>query len=100
MDLKPSIDVERHPYQMKQQDFYYGRCHDRSLFLYHRLMTAATQLAEREDRMEEKMMEQEIWPYSGYLVQSKIADAREQVKDAIDRTEQLMADLRAMKKNI
>ena len=35
MNLKPTIDIERYPYQMRLQDFYCDCCHDRSLFYYH-----------------------------------------------------------------
>ena len=32
--LKPTADAERHPYQMRQQDFYCDRCHNKSLFFF------------------------------------------------------------------
>ncbi|MDO4324273.1 MAG: hypothetical protein Q4C61_17320 [Lachnospiraceae bacterium] len=49
--------------------------------------------------MEGKRMEQDFFLDSlaaDYLVQSKIKDAKDQVEDAIDRTEQLLTDLKTM----
>jgi hypothetical protein len=37
--LKSTTDAEGHPYQMRLQDFYYDRNHDKSLFSYPRRLS-------------------------------------------------------------
>lgn len=85
MNLKPTIDIERYPYQMRLQDFYCDGCHGRSLFYcYNHGSMSGLQERKRGIKMSNEMLTKEVQEaiWAGERALSSLRTAQANLKSA------------------